>query len=97
MPDVLWKLVAMSVLIWDSVEELNEFVYSVDANLKLFRLSCISNLIQLQSCLPEIIYKYLHNRKESRSASVLERDWLNLEHTRENWDKENCGTPFSLK
>lgn len=34
----------MSVLIQESVVELNEFVYSVDANLKLFRLPFISNL-----------------------------------------------------
>lgn len=69
----------MSVLIRDSVEALNEFVYSVDANLKLFRLPFISDLVQLQSCLPEIIYKYFHSGKESRSALGLERDWLNLE------------------
>lgn len=71
----------MSVLIRDSGEELNEFVYNVDANLKLLRLPFISNLVQLQSCLPELLYKYFHNGKESRSASGLERDWLNLEHT----------------
>jgi len=46
------------VLIQDSKEELNEFVYSIDANLKLFRFPFMSNLVQLQSCLPEVIYIY---------------------------------------
>lgn len=44
------------VLIQDSKEELNEFVYSIDTNLKLFRFPFMSNLVQLQSCLPEVIY-----------------------------------------
>lgn len=63
LPNVLWKCVARSVLIQDSLKELNEVVYNVHVNLKLFRLPFISNLIQLQSCLPEMIYKYFHNRK----------------------------------
>lgn len=76
------------MLIRDSVEELNEFVYSVDANLKLFRLPFISNLVQLQSCLPELIYKYFHNGKESRVVSVLGRDWLNPEHANRELGQE---------
>lgn len=64
LPDVLWKCSAVAVLIQDSVEELNEFVYSVDANLKLFSLPFISSLLQLQSCLPESIYKYFDNQKK---------------------------------
>lgn len=88
----------MAVLTQDSGEELNEFVYSVDANLKLFSLPFISSLLQLQSCLPENIYKYFDNQKESRSASLLERDWLNLEHP-EKPERENYGNAifFEIK